>query len=212
MKTKSIAMLMLSALLLAMPVAGFGAVYTLTDTTSGVGLGIVYTLDITGSGPSYHISMTVNTINSPAWYIEFWNLKVGDATSASYSSTPSSFWQLTTSSVSLGPNVGQFPQNQRAGGYVVGLAPSLNTLAEVQQGVNLNGLSATWVFDIVSPNLDVDALAFQAGYYSWDARKEEAKFGGRLSQEFAIAEPSTVFLLGSGLLGLVGYGRRKLKK
>ena len=216
MRPKSIAIWMLSALLLAMPVASFGAVYTLTDTTSGAGLGSVYTLDITGSGPSYHISMTVNTINSPNWYIEFWDLKVGDASSASYSSTPSSYWQISTgaSPVSpIGPNVGaSFPQNQRTGGYVSGLTPSLNTLAEVQQGVNLDGSSATWIFDIVSPNFDEDALAFQVGYYSWNARKEEAKFGGRLSQEFAIAEPSTVFLLGSGLLGLVGYGRRKLKK
>ena len=159
--------------------------------------------------------MTVNTINSPAWYIEFWDLKVGNATSASYSSTPSNFWQITTGSspVSpIGPNVGaSFPQNQRIGGYVSGLTPSLNTLSEVQQGVNLNGLSATWIFDIVSPDFKIDELAFQVGYFSWDASKEEAKFGVGSARNLPSRNRPRL-LLGAGLLGLVGYGRRKLKK
>jgi len=213
-------MALLIGSLIVMPAAGYCALLTLTDSTSGAGVGSVYTLDIQTTGiNTYQATLTVDTSFNPGWYIEIWDLKLGDVTSASYVARPSSFWQITTGVVPVAPTWGTFPQNQRAGGYVSGMSPALNTQAEVQQGVQLDsntvGVDATWIFNFTSSNLSMNDLAFQVGYFSWDPGANQGeggtKFGGRLSQTFGVPEPASVLLAGMGLgmIGLVSWRRKK---
>ena len=83
-------------------------------------------------------------------------------------------------------------------GFVRVQDASLNVLADLT-----NPATGIYTFDL--NYADIKYITFSPGADPAGADIDNLTFG-------AVPEPSTMLLLGSGLLGLVGYGSRRLKK
>ena len=194
----------LVAALLVFPGIGLAAVVLdLTDSSSGQGEGTVYHLEI-GSTSGF---LTADVISNPGWGIGWWSLKL-DATGWESTGSPSTggTWAAATGAPGGGPvdliGANNWPQNQRNGIYVNGVL-----VGGDKSGLALLNGTSTYRWEFGFTSADLDGLEFQVGYFSPNSPATP-----RLSQAFQVPEPPSLLLLGAGLIGIAGYGRKKFKK
>jgi len=205
--------LLLALFLLVVPRISQGAtIYegSLTDPYSGT-----YTLTITDAGDAnpntYHATLTVetNTVTDAYidWFVVHFDTPAADITSAITASTGT--WLEGTGSTDLVGYGGGFPNGGAfSGGYEVGILNDGSV--DETGGFPLDGLTYSWSFDFaaIAPILGENGDSnpnLQVGFYG-----DGVPGNPRLSQGFTVSEPSTLLLLGSGLLWL-GMLRRKIR-
>lgn len=192
---------------------GFATLLLMTSpvgaTTVGItdiqnGWTVSYSLTYFVEGNHYDAALTITTSLAPGplvkdpWYITDVAFKFYDG-SPVISITPE------------GPNAGgmSVPWNPHDGFYGFRINPGFPT------GLPINGGSITYDFDfdfgsLVAKN---DFINFFVDYTgAFKNNPSGGYYETNLSSYLTVPEPGTALLLGSGLLSLVGYGRRKLKK
>ena len=217
--------LLLGAILFAVPGFCLADGFAITDTTSGVP-GTVYTLTLTSlGGSSFSATLQAQTINSntlfgASWFIDWFVIQFDGGKSPTINSftsapggtvsDPTGNWNYvptsTQSSVQVqaaGNNSYTIPMDGRVGFYVDGiLYPA--TLTSIQQGAVLNGGTYTWAwsFTLADGTSLNPTPAFQVGYYDGVRGRSGRIAYTRMSQEFngQAPEPSTLAMIGSGLI------------
>ena len=183
------------------------------DTTSEVP-GSTFELTINGEGPNWSATLTVDTINSPGWYINYITLHLDGGTrpDVALTAAPPGFWNaIGTGEVDL-LKKRHFPQSSWIGFYTDGIAGGSK---DIDEGVLLDGGSATWTFyfELLGGSILNESPSIQVGYFSgWynGGGKYKVKFT-QMSQ--SVPEPSTLLLLlsGTGFLAGVARFRRKME-
>lgn len=235
--TRKVWLVGLVAALLVFPGTGFAAVVldlTATDTTSGdAGAGTLYhlVLDQTGA-TSYTGTFTAqaDSTGSTVWNIGWWSLHLDTNTAQSLTLTgapadasPGGGQIGSWSGVGTGTDIDihqqtGWPADQYVGAYNLGI-DEIGTFDKLTGAVVNGGALSTWTFTFTGlmPSQFNDPVNFQVGYYNSATTNGAGGPFPRLSQDFQVAdfqvaEPSTLILVGVGLIGLAGFGRKKLKK
>lgn len=175
----------------------YGASFTWTDTTSGE-VGNVYTLDLSESGGVYSATFKAFTINDPVWYIDFIGIKLDENVAGVTISGPPAPWAAYDNYL----NTWNY--------YAVWFSPT--TLAQVDDGLQLNGTTYTGTFSFTLASALSQEPSLHIGYFDGFAGQSgNIRFTQMSQKPDRVPEPTTLLLLGLGLVGLAGISRR-LKK
>ena len=224
---KKIVFFCFSFLLLFGATAG-AAILTFTDTTTKTGFDIIYTMDYSlVSGSTFHAFFTVDgsgSTNNDQWYAGAFSFKFSNGSTPSEISSlsaPSGTgpWSITDGTTNSTASIDGWSRTDGFSGfYLTDLANNL-TFANAQKGIQVapgaSSSAETFEFDFTIPGggtLNTDLMPFRVGY--WDGAKSQGGlYFGQLSQDLGhpVPEPSTLLLLGTGLIGLAGYGRKKFR-
>ena len=217
-------------LLLLIVLFGFGAPVSATlyynDTTTKAGFDIDYTLTITPGiqdntyVAAFNIHVNATPAGNTAWYIGAFDIKFFEGQGAQIPDlTPDGqtidnvTWAVADSSQNSAASIPGWSRNDGKAGYFVwDLYENQNELGAAKALPVVNGTDTTINFGIYGlGTLYTADMPFQVGYYGVKgvATTENYKFG-QLSENFAVPEPATMFLLGAGLVGLAGFGRKRL--
>jgi hypothetical protein len=173
---------------------------TITDTSSGLNSG-TYTLDIISVVDGYRATFTADTNNVTGWSFAAFQIKFdGGAAGITYqiNSAPSATWSWAnnTSPIPLPNFGGTFPIDSYSLIY-----DTINT------GVSLNSSSYIWEFDFTLAG-PLSPQALQVLFYDGYAGGSSNVKTTRLSQSWTVPEPTTLLLLGSGLVALCLVSRK----
>ena len=215
--------------LLLIVLFGFGtpasALYY-NDTTTKAGFDIDYTLTITPGiqdntyVAAFNIHVNATPAGNTAWYIGAFDIKFFEGQGAQIPDlTPDGqtidnvTWAVADSSQNSTASIGGWGRDDGKAGYFVwDLYENQNELGATKALPVVIGTDTTINFGIYGlGTLYTADMPFQVGYYGVKgvATTENYKFG-QLSENFAVPEPATMFLLGAGLVGLAGFGRKRL--
>lgn len=229
-KIKTVIMLILMGLF-GLVAPAFPLSYTTNSLDPGPGEGITYTLDsslVEGSSYSYHATFTIDPGDNSStrkWYAGWFLFKFDGAQnpvnidSLKISGEPATQWSISDSfentTVKVLTGGGKYKNLLSSqypgffGFYVTSLAEGLPD--DPTQGINLTGTtSLDFDFTLLDGGVaNPDLMPFRVGYYADNPGSGKWEVN-QLSAEL-VPEPATIFLLGSGLVGLGLWGRKKFK-
>lgn len=193
-----------------------------TDTTTKEGFNIAYSLEITGTGGiNYAGVFTITSSSSDddphsPWYIGAFDFKFFEGTGNEipdiddpFTSPPIGPWGIADVD---DPNIsiaGWKREDGRAGFYLEDLNNGL-TMVNAAKGVLVSAPFGPVSFDFTfSGNgvLDEDSMSFQVAYFG-ELKKNPGLYFGQLSADLSVPEPTTLLLLGSGILGLTIFRKK----
>jgi hypothetical protein len=226
MKAKTILFTLLALLLVTLTTPAGATLLTYTDTQFGND--ITYSLNYSlVSGNTYDATFTVSatTGGSPLEYAGWvmFNFDGGTQADITSFSAPGGTgpWsvqdsnQNTTEKVLTGGgNYSPIGGNYWSGFYVTSFGQSTGPVVESQAlQVTELGSPATYVFsfDFTVSSPFTESLPFQVGYYDELTGSGNISYG-RLSENLTVPEPSGLLLLGSGLMGLGFFSRKRFRK
>ena len=192
------------------------------DQSPFAGIGFDLGIDSLG-GDSYRATFTITPPSSdvapPNWYVGWFVLQFDASTPAVITTPPTTVptgtgpWDVLgpATPVPWGPTTLTPANAGKSGLYLPDFTGSLGTLTGGLL-VNSDG-PYTFVFNFVETSPLADAVNFQMGFYDGFSEYQGGYQHKQLSKTLtSVPEPSTLLLLGAGLIGFGILGRRKFRK